>query len=339
MTNGNWLARMEHWQIRLGLTSPASGKTLASIHPPARLLQSNEIEVPVALGVFRRAVVIPSRLVADASTEAVDSIIVHELAHIARADYAWQLLERVVQSCLWFHPLWWILARRIAFLRERACDDFAVHALDGVERYASTLLDLAAVMIRRHRLGLGLTVLHSSHLARRLAAMQHSSGNNRCNASRPVRWSFVSSAVLGEVLLAGLSVSRTVAQDHQAPDATITIEDLLRRQEQTIEKIRSYDVYLEVEYRWPLKTVVVPLIDPANPAHREGLEWAPGNRVNYLSSKSTRLGKYGLQTENAGWRSSAIVVELSFLTGRLKKCLMSPLRIHRDRGVSDRVAG
>jgi hypothetical protein len=40
VTNGNWLARMEHWQIRLGLTSPASGKSLASIHPPARLLQS-----------------------------------------------------------------------------------------------------------------------------------------------------------------------------------------------------------------------------------------------------------------------------------------------------------
>jgi hypothetical protein len=314
VTDGSWLARMEHWQVRLGLAQPANDKTVASIRPPVRLLHSNGIEVPVALGAFQRAVVIPSRLVADASNEAVDSIIVHELAHIARADYAWQLLERVVQCFLWFHPLWWICVRRIAFLRERACDDFAVHALDGVERYASTLLDLAAVMIRRHRLGLGLTVLRSPRLARRLAAIQRSAGNTRCNASRVVRWSFVSSAVLGAVLLAGLEVRRAVAQDPRAPDAALTIEELLRRQEQTIEKIHSYDVYLDVEYRWPLKTVVVPIIDPANPAHREGLEWRawePGElpKFEIHSSRQVRAANGKRRVEKLGDRGGIVVFD------------------------------
>ena len=118
VTDGTWLARLEHWKARLGLTESESSKSLVAIRSPVRLLSSDRIVVPMAPGATQRAIVIPSRMVADASPPMIDLILTHELAHIARADYAWQFLQRLVQAFLWFHPLWWISARRIAYIRE-----------------------------------------------------------------------------------------------------------------------------------------------------------------------------------------------------------------------------
>ena len=147
------------------------------------LLESDEIDVPVALGVLRPAILIPSPLSEAATSQTVDAILVHELAHVYRADCAWQLVDRVVQAALWLHPLMWIAQRRIAFIRERACDDFAVHMVGDFRLYGETLLDIAAGSGLDARLGLGLAIARSSKLARRLSAIADSDGSSRCVAA------------------------------------------------------------------------------------------------------------------------------------------------------------
>src|SRR5206468_2157947 len=99
------------------------------------------------------------------------------------ADGAWQLVQRCVEATLWFHPLIWIARRRMAFIRERACDDFAVRLVGDFRLYGETLLDIAAGMTQRRALGLGLALLRPISLAKRLAAIAHSAGSSRCVAA------------------------------------------------------------------------------------------------------------------------------------------------------------
>ena len=63
-----------------------------------------------------------------------DAVLLHELAHVRRGDYPWNVLLRLVEAVYWPHPLVWVLGRAIAELRERACDDLCVHELGGPTR-------------------------------------------------------------------------------------------------------------------------------------------------------------------------------------------------------------
>ncbi len=123
VTNSQWLQRLDSWVATLG----SGDHQLAARTRQVTLLQSDEIDVPVALGVLRPALVIPSPLSETATLKTVVAILVHELAHVYRADWCLAVARsrRTREHCgciLRCGSLRW----RIAFIRERACDDFAV---------------------------------------------------------------------------------------------------------------------------------------------------------------------------------------------------------------------
>jgi BlaR1 peptidase M56 len=215
VTRRAWLERFEFWQTRLGLTVTRHGRqaTNSALRSTIWLLGSDEIDVPVALGVRNRVILIPSRMLANAPTTDIDAILLHEMAHFARFDCEWQWVQKAVEAILWFHPLSWIARGRISFIRERACDDFAFHAIGDREAYTKTLLDVATGLARRRALGLGLTILRPGNLARRLEALQQSEGCSRCSASRDLRRAVVVAAICCTALLASLSMGRVEARN------------------------------------------------------------------------------------------------------------------------------
>ena len=148
-----------------------------------QLKQSSEISVPIACGWLVPTIVIPADLVAALSAAARKGVLIHELVHLLRRDYPWQLLLRCLQVVLWFHPLLWLAERQIHFVRERVCDDFTVHILGGSEMYCDTLLDIAARCHNRLSLSLGLAIVQTSRLAKRLAALDESRGCRAWKAS------------------------------------------------------------------------------------------------------------------------------------------------------------
>jgi beta-lactamase regulating signal transducer with metallopeptidase domain len=226
VADSQWRDRLHFWSGHLEV----AGQQSAGGTRRVTLLESDQIDVPVALGVRRPAIVVPSHLVAQASPQTVDVVLVHELAHVYRADCAWQLLDHVVQAAFWPHPLMWIAQKRIAFIRERACDDFAVRRVGDFQAYGETLLDIASRMAGRRSLKLGLTIVRPSNLERRLNAIAESGGSNRCVAGPAARWLLTTAMVLAAVVLAGLGVGRAAAhalsgspnpqQDPPAPGRT-----------------------------------------------------------------------------------------------------------------------
>jgi beta-lactamase regulating signal transducer with metallopeptidase domain len=69
----------------------------------------------------------------------------HELAHLKRADPWAGLLAEVLIALLWWHPLAWMLRRRLLLAAEFACDDWTQFDSSDAVDYAEALLALAPV--------------------------------------------------------------------------------------------------------------------------------------------------------------------------------------------------
>ncbi|HEX2811377.1 MAG TPA: M56 family metallopeptidase [Sphingopyxis sp.] len=129
LTEGSWLSALAEAQRRMGFK-----------HGTA-LLVSRELRSPISWGVLRPTIVL-SPVTVDAVDEA-EAIIAHELAHVARLDWAKLLGARAVCALFWFNPLVWMLARESHQLREEAADDAVLMAdIDGPD-YASLLVGAA----------------------------------------------------------------------------------------------------------------------------------------------------------------------------------------------------
>lgn len=98
---------------------------------------------PAISGVFRPLIVLPQRVLDGRERSQLETILAHELLHLRRGDTAIGLVQFIVQSVWWFHPLVWWANRQIVRERERCCDDEVVAGL-GCEPadYAQTLLDV-----------------------------------------------------------------------------------------------------------------------------------------------------------------------------------------------------
>jgi TonB family protein len=107
------------------------------------LLVSDQVAGPVTLGFRRAALIVPPGFIATATPDEAAAALSHELAHIARRDFAVNLLLEIVSLPIVFHPACWLLKKHIDESRELACDAIAASASNSSEVYARSLLSLA----------------------------------------------------------------------------------------------------------------------------------------------------------------------------------------------------
>lgn len=197
-----WNERLAHWQTRLDVARPVV------------LHSTDRVDVPVMVGWRQPAILVPERLVA-ADARTVDAVLLHELAHVRRGDYGWNLLLRFLLAFYWPNPLVWLLGRTISHVREQACDEVCVHWLGGAENYRATLLELADALLRRPLAMLGMAMAGNSRLQRRLKQIDASRGRAECQSR--LCWRLAAFAVAASVA-AALGALRTA--DHAMAEPT-----------------------------------------------------------------------------------------------------------------------
>ncbi len=116
-----------------------------------RLCTCESIEVPVAVGLFDSMILIPKHLLDTLSQSEIDQIILHELAHLRRADDWTNGLQRFIQALFFFNPAVLYIAQQLDLEREVACDDWVVHQTKEVRPYATCLTKMAEVTAWPHR--------------------------------------------------------------------------------------------------------------------------------------------------------------------------------------------
>jgi len=100
---------------------------------------SASLPTPVAAGVRRPVILIPTGLIDFFDSAELRHAGLHEAAHIVRRDPLAILLQRIVEALLWLHPAVRLIARRIDLEREIACDDLVVEATANPRGYAQCL--------------------------------------------------------------------------------------------------------------------------------------------------------------------------------------------------------
>lgn len=120
-------------------------------HRDVRLCVSDDIEVPVAIGLFDAMILLPSHLVHSLDPAEVDQISLHELAHLLRSDDWTNSLQRIASALLFFNPAVWFIARQLDIEREVACDDFVLQLTGQVRPYAFCLTKMAEMTAWPHR--------------------------------------------------------------------------------------------------------------------------------------------------------------------------------------------
>ena len=136
--------------------------------------------VPTVVGLAKPTVLLPASVVTGLSSEQLELVLTHELAHIRRGDMFVSMFQRLVEVFLFFNPSIWYLTRRIDALREHCCDEATCnqHANDaaGRLRYASALLRIVELASepKSERINLGqlaATGAQPSELRRRVARL------------------------------------------------------------------------------------------------------------------------------------------------------------------------
>jgi beta-lactamase regulating signal transducer with metallopeptidase domain len=117
---------------------------------------SEHIQGPLAMGIVRSLIILPASALMALNPEQLEAVLAHELAHVRRADYFWNLIQTMVETLFFFHPAVWWLGRRVREQRELCCDDVAVQSCADPLVYATALLCLEER--RRQQLSLAMAM-------------------------------------------------------------------------------------------------------------------------------------------------------------------------------------
>src|SRR5688572_15798434 len=105
-----------------------------------KVWMSAHVDVPSVTGFFKPVILLPLALVNHLSIKQVESILLHELAHIKRNDYLVNMLQRIVDLVLFFNPFVMLLSKSVSRERENCCDDWVMNYRFNKFEYASALL-------------------------------------------------------------------------------------------------------------------------------------------------------------------------------------------------------
>ena len=107
----------QQWQSALADTASALG-----IRRFVALKESALLEVPCSLGVQRPTIIMPAGMLERLTPADFRAIAAHELAHVVRGDYFWNLVQVAFETLLFFHPVTGWLSRVIQRERELGSD-------------------------------------------------------------------------------------------------------------------------------------------------------------------------------------------------------------------------
>lgn len=143
LTTGAWtLARLRRTAQRLAPLPAAFSEAEARIGVQPGIYVSDRIAGPITFG-WRRPVVIVPPSVLEMPQHVQAAIAYHELLHVRRRDWLFEVFEEAVRTVFWFHPAMWWLIGRIQLSREQVVDGAAVGLTDSKERYVDALLLVA----------------------------------------------------------------------------------------------------------------------------------------------------------------------------------------------------
>ena len=204
----------QHWYLLKNKLQATLG-----ISKNIQLTASALVKVPMVVGWLKPVILMPVAAINHLTTEQVEAILAHELAHVARYDYVVNILQTVVEALFYFNPAVWWISSRIRIERENCCDDMAVVACGNSIAYAKALVSLQEMHQAQPMLALSFSKNKNQLLSRIQRILQ--SPDKKSNAMEKITATVL---LLGTVLL--LSVQAQNTQPQPAPEQASIFTDV-----------------------------------------------------------------------------------------------------------------
>ena len=140
-------------------SAAASFQRIAStlgIKRSVALAISGSVSGPATVGVLRATVLLPICALTALSPDELEMVFAHELAHVRRADFLWNLIQTFAETVFFFHPAVWWIGGCLRTERELCCDDLALKVCPNPITYARALFHLEEQRSRQPRLAMAL---------------------------------------------------------------------------------------------------------------------------------------------------------------------------------------
>ena len=106
---------------------------------------SKKIDIPATFGYFKPIILLPASLINKLPQDQMEAIILHELCHIKRADFLHNILQLLVETLFFYHPLVKWISRDVRKVREQCCDELVLKLKTDPLVYAKALTNIATI--------------------------------------------------------------------------------------------------------------------------------------------------------------------------------------------------
>ena len=114
-----------------------------SIKKNVRIYLSALVNTPMTVGYLKPLILIPVASLNSLTKEQMEAVILHELAHIKRLDYLFNIILSIAEAVLFFNPFMHLLSYDVKKEREHCCDDLVLQFQYNPTTYAQALLNIA----------------------------------------------------------------------------------------------------------------------------------------------------------------------------------------------------
>ena len=114
-----------------------------NIKKKIQVFLSDAVTTPLTIGFLKPVILIPIASINHLTTDQLEAVLLHELAHIKRYDYLVNIILSVVEISLFFNPFTQLLSKSIRKERENSCDDWVLQFQYDASLYAEALLRIA----------------------------------------------------------------------------------------------------------------------------------------------------------------------------------------------------
>lgn len=125
------------WRMFVNKVSAQMG-----IKKTVKVWVSEIVTSPVTIGYLKPIILMPMAAMNHLTTQQLEAVLLHELAHIRRYDYFVNLVIKFIQALLYFNPFVKAFVKIIEREREKSCDETVIQFQYDPHGYASALLVL-----------------------------------------------------------------------------------------------------------------------------------------------------------------------------------------------------
>ena len=231
--SADWALMFDTLKSKIGIDSQIS------------MLVSHTIDSPMVVGWLRPLVLVPASAFTSLTPDQLQTVLAHELQHIARRDHLVNMLQAFIEVLLFFHPVTWWLSRQIRVERENCCDDGALLVTGSPRTFAEALLVLESLRSNKNHSPQLLTATGGS-LMHRVSRLFGTNQPQPLNAG----WRTLSACTL--LAAAGLAFTTAainpaaVAQDRRGTNAQTADLDELKAQIEARTKAMGEDLWRQV---------------------------------------------------------------------------------------------